>query len=79
MSDQKNRYYFTFGSHEGFPYQNTYLVVVAENINSAIEKFREKHKDRTPGFINCSFYYTEEQWNRDCAKFYTGKPAEIIE
>lgn len=72
-------FYFTFGSYEGFPYHNTYLVVKADNIKEAIKKFRVKHPDRTQNIINCSFYYTEEQWNNGCVQYYPEEPAEIIE
>lgn len=71
------KFYFTFGSWEKFPFQNTYLVVVAAGRKEAHAAFREKHPDVNTGVLNCSEVYSEEQWNRDCAKHYK-EPAEVI-
>lgn len=35
------KFYFTFGTDEGFPYQDTYLIVMATDLKEAIEKFRK--------------------------------------
>ena len=75
----KNRkFYFTFGSDPGFPYQNTYLIVYAENLEEAINKFREHFPDRHKDTINCAFYYTEKQW-KDCEgeEYYKEPVCEI--
>ena len=53
------KFYFTFGSDPGFPYQNTYLIVYAKNLDEAIEKFRAKHPDRHLNCVNCAFFYEE--------------------
>lgn len=55
-------FYFTFGSWEGFPYQHGYLIAKANNLSSAIAKFREKYPDKHKNTVNCAFYYTEEEW-----------------
>lgn len=63
-----NNYYFTFGSSESFPFQRGYLIVRAASLNEAIEKFRNKYPDRHEGVVNCSSWYTEEQWNQNTYK-----------
>lgn len=49
-----NKFYFTFGSLEQFPYQNTYLIIIADNLAKAIATFRKKYPDRHPNTVNCS-------------------------
>ena len=72
------KYYFTFGSSNKFPFQNTYLMVVASSYGDAVRGFREKHPDVDPGYMNCSDCYSEEQW-ADAGKDYPDcSPAEII-
>ena len=72
------KYYFTFGSWNKFPFQNTYLVVVASGYDDAVRGFREKHPDVNPGYMNCSDCYSEKQWV-DVGKNYSDRsPAEII-
>ena len=50
-------YYFTFGSAEYFPFQNTYMVIIAASYRDAIACFRDKYPDRIPNCLNCSDYY----------------------
>lgn len=69
-------YYFTFGSSEQFPYQNTYVVVIATNYKDAITAFRKKYPDITENCLNCSDYYTEKQW-KEIGKHYK-EPADVI-
>lgn len=77
--DKKNKFYFTFGSDPGFPYQNTYLIVMAYTEKEAIQKFREKYPDRHKNTFNCAFVYTEQQWEGSLnQKYYPKEPAEII-
>lgn len=71
-----NRYYYTFGYDRNFPYPDGYLVVVANDKNDSVEKFRRKYPDRHKGIINCSDIYNEEQWSK-ISKYY-GKPSEVI-
>ena len=77
---EQKPFYFTFGSWEKYPYQNRYLVVYAEDVREAVQKFRRKHPDITEGIVNCAAWYTEEQ--KDCCiqrgTWYEGEPAEII-
>ena len=76
MNKERNKFYFTFGSDSGFPYQNTYLIVIANTESEAIMKFRSKYPDRSKNCVNCSFWYTEKQW--ESARMFS-RPVEIIE
>lgn len=72
------RFYFTFGSADHFPYQNTYLVIVASDYRDAVEAFKKKHPNVNPNCINCSDYYSEKEWE-EVGKLYADRnPAEII-
>lgn len=80
MKDDKKKFYFTFGSDANQPYQNTYLIVIADSKSAAIEKFRRKYPDRYENTYNAANCYTEEQWKGSLSeREYTEKPAEIIE
>ncbi|MCM1178645.1 MAG: hypothetical protein NC347_00170 [Clostridium sp.] len=72
------KYYFTFGSWKKFPYQNTYLVVVASSYRDAVKEFRKKHPDVNPGCMNCSDCYSEEQWKEVGYYYADQRPAEVI-
>lgn len=72
-----HNYYFTFGSDPKFPFYKGYLIVKAESINVACDKFEKKYPGRLPYTINCSAYYTEEQWKN--IKHDMGICHEVIE
>ena len=72
------KYYFTFGSWEKFPYQNTYLIVVASSYKDAVKGFREKHPDITPNCMNYSDCYSEKEWERVRQHYVDVVPAEVI-
>lgn len=75
------KFYFTFGSSTKFPYQNTYLIVVARNELNAREGFRMKYPDRDPNkpCLNYSGIYNEETWNKYVSKYYPDqKPVDIL-
>lgn len=74
-----SNYYFTFGSALFFPYPNSYLVVKADTMDSAIRKFRRKYPDRMKDVYNASECYTEIEWNGKSDHYYNFPPAEIIE
>lgn len=73
-----NKYYFTFGSAEYFPFPNRYLIVMADNIYTAVAKFREKYPDRTPNTINCAFVYLETEWDSVLPSMRQQEPAEVL-
>ena len=73
------RYYFTFGNSEQFPYQNTYLVVISSDRMDALQAFREKHPDVNEGTFNFSSQFSEDKWPEIWKKHYEGQtPAEIL-
>lgn len=69
------KFYFTFGSDRKFPYQNGYVIVMADDLLDAIDLFRGRFPDRNPGIVNCSFWYTEEEWR---PMYGNKEPYEII-
>jgi len=74
-------FYFTFGSDSRFPYgRDDYVLVQADDLRAAIAAFRAVHPDR-PGtnLVNCASYYTEEDFDRTCRKYYDNRdPIETI-
>lgn len=71
-----HNFYFTFGSAEHFPFQNGYLIVVADSLFTAIKIFRNKYPDYSKNTLNCAFYYDENEWKK--ITNYMGKCHEII-
>lgn len=65
LIDSSKKYYFTFGTAEQFPYQCGYLIVCADSKSEAVEKYRAKYPDIDEGIINCSFIYSQEEWDRE--------------
>lgn len=58
------KFYFTYGSDEKFPYQYGWTEIEAPDIDTAIAAFRIYHPDRHQNTINCSFWYTEENFKK---------------
>lgn len=56
----KQRFFFTFGTSESFPFRGGWVEVLAEDYHEAIEIFRKHFPDQTMGIVNCSSIYTEE-------------------
>ena len=56
-------FYFTFGSHEAFPFYGGWVEVKAPNIDAACKAFRRYYPDRIDGVLNCTDYYTEDQFD----------------
>lgn len=57
------KFYFSYGTSPTFPFKNGHSVVIADNRDEAIERFREIHPDKN-GCVNCSFIYEESEWRR---------------
>lgn len=74
------RVYFTFGSWEQYPHQNTYMVVEAETFDAAIATFRKKYPDVYERTLRCADYYREDAWKeRIEPQYYKGvPPAEVL-
>ncbi len=75
IKEPQKKFYFMFGSDPGFPYQNTFIIVMADTEKEAVEKFRAKFPDRHEGLVNCAFWYSEEEWQNEAGY---GEPAEVI-
>ena len=58
------KFYFTYGQSESFPFQDGWTEVYAENMGQAQALFRAVHPDKIPGILNCSFTYTEKQFEK---------------
>ena len=71
-------YYFTFGSSENFPYQNTYIIIASADFNDAVNEFRSRYPDLHTNCLNCSFWYDEEMWEGVRSSYAGKSPAEII-
>ena len=75
------KFYFTFGTDPLYPYGiNDYVVVEADGVNEACCLFNMVHPQREGSdLVNCAFIYGEEQFYKNCAKYYPGmQPKEII-
>ena len=56
--------FYTFGTDDRFPFCGGWVEVEAPTMKEAHVVFREHYPDREPGILNCSDYYTEEQFNK---------------
>lgn len=56
------KFYFTYGTDSGYPFQRGWTEVRAKDFNDAVRAFRAYHMDRSPGVLNCADYYTEDEF-----------------
>ena len=64
-------FYFTFGSWEGMPFQNGYIIVKAKDIKEAGRKFAKWFPNpEDEETLNCSDYYGAEEWQEILEKGY---------
>lgn len=56
------KYYFTFGTSDKFPFHGGWVEVFAPDRSKAVATYRSHHPDVNEGIINCSDIYTEEQF-----------------
>lgn len=55
------KFYFTYGTWSGYPYQGGWSIVCADDIREAIQIFKEAHP--TPeNILNCADYYKAEDF-----------------
>ncbi len=59
-----DRFFFTFGTSDKFPFCGGWVEVIAPNRAAAIKLYRSRHPDVNEGIINCSEIYTEEQFQK---------------
>ena len=61
FEDEKETFYYTFGSDECFPFQSGWVEVNADSLGEANDMFRSYFADRN-GALNCAFVYNSEEW-----------------
>lgn len=54
---EKMEVLFTFGSWEGYPYQNGYIIIKAYTLQDAIAEFRNHYPDIHKNTLCCADYY----------------------
>lgn len=59
-----NKYYYSFGTSEQFPFYKGYIIINAPDMGAAHRLFRAYYPDVNEGIMNCADYYTEEEWNK---------------
>lgn len=57
-----NRYYYTFGSADYFPFQNGWIIIEAKTFAQADDVFKKHFPCRHDNVLNCSFSYDEQRW-----------------
>lgn len=62
--EKMNKYYFTYGTAEYFPFQGGWTIVLAENRQQACDIFRIAHPDRITGRLNCANYYSADYFEK---------------
>lgn len=58
------RFYFTFGTSQQFPYRGGWIEVHAPDYHAAVKTFRKKFPDINEGIVNCSDIYTATQFEK---------------
>ena len=56
------KFYFTYGTSEQYPYKGGWTEVIAETKHMAILAFKVVHPDVHEGILNCASVYTEEEF-----------------
>lgn len=69
--------YFSYHYNKYLPYQNGYSIVIADQINQAIDIFKKYHPNKNKN-ICAFFYYTEEEWSLGAGSEYNYPCSEIL-
>jgi hypothetical protein len=64
MENKNQKYFFTYGSWENYPFHAGWTEIVARGFEQAIAIFRAAHPDKSEGTVNCAFIYDEETFKR---------------
>ena len=60
---QLDRFYFTFGSDNSFPFQSGWIIIEAPDIRSAAKIFKSYYPNPSDDdVLNCSDYYTAAEF-----------------
>lgn len=57
-----NKYYFTYGSSEKYPFRRGWTEVIAPDLATACAIFRVFHPDCYEGVLNCCDVYSEAEF-----------------
>lgn len=55
-----NKFFFTYGSGEEYPFVGGWTEIIAPDMKTACDAFRIFHPDKISGFLNCASVYPEE-------------------
>lgn len=70
------KFYFTYASNPGFPFQDGWTVVYAKNRSQACDIFNVVHPYYGPSkYINCSWIYTQTEFEQT-SMYLSGKNFE---
>lgn len=58
------KYYFTFGSDNAFPYYGGWVIIEAANESIARELFQTIYPNKYHNTLNCAWVYTEEAFQK---------------
>lgn len=61
------KWYYTYGGNRQFPFQSGWTEVFATDEKRANQAFRKAHPDVNPGYLNCAFVYSQEEFPLDMA------------
>lgn len=77
-----SKWYFTFGSDEGYPFgREDYVLVCGKDLHDAMEKYKAVFPNRAgEDLLNCADFYSEYEWNSGVSEYYVGvEPVRVIE
>lgn len=58
------KYYFTFGSDERFPYHGGWVIIEAANESMARDLFQTIYPNRHENTLNCAWVYSEDAFKK---------------
>lgn len=56
------KFYFTFGEHPEYPYQDGYITIEANSWYEARDIFAQRFGLTRAGYLPFAFQYTREEW-----------------
>lgn len=62
--NNKNKFYFTFGTHPQFPFYKGWVEVIADTREEAVEIYNSYYPPKHGNTINCSFIYSQEEFEQ---------------
>jgi hypothetical protein len=59
-----NKYYFTFGTADYFPFKGGWVEVMANSEQEAIKIYNDSYPPSHEGTINCAFVYEQNEFEK---------------